>query len=408
MRKFITLLAIGAAAAFQAGAQDATPAPSAAVESKPTAAQIDQMNKQLAEARKQLDATQAQLKALQAKGAATNPVVSINVTGPAAPEAPDAEEAPAAPTVTRREISLFNNSGTVASNEYVNGDARVVNGSLTVDGTVGGDASVVRGSLTVNGTVDGGVSVTEGSLHLGPQSVVRGDVVITRGSIEREAGSRVNGDEKILGRRNNVVPGVPGHFTRTFDFGVGDDALAWPFPIGVALAILFIGGFLLAAAPGRIDTIGRAFVNQPTHSLLVAVVSAPVIALVTATCVGMFFTVPLMFGAFFMGTTAVAVMLGRRIALGKRYRSRFYPLVIGLAVWFGASFISHMIAPLYVMMCIASVVMFLMAIGASLSTGLGKSPSWLREKMSGQSSGTPWVDPSYTYAGTSDAYRDIK
>jgi hypothetical protein len=258
--------------------------------------------------------------------------------------------------------------------------------------------------------VDGDVSVSGGSLHLGPKSVVTGDVSVTGGNVERAPGSVVNGEFHIMGGGNRFSRGPGGSLPKsvTYTFGDGDGAFGWPFPIGLALTILVVGWGLLTAIPGRIDTIGRAFVNQPTHSLLVAVVSAPVIVLVTATCVGMFFTVPLMAGAFFMGTTAVAVMLGRRLALGRRYRSRFYPLIVGLGVWFLASVMSHMIPPLCVMMSIATVVLCLMAIGSALSTGLGKSPSWLKEKMSGQSSGTPWVDPNYTYAGTGDAYRDIK
>lgn len=409
MKRLITLLAIGVAA-FQAVAQDAAPTPPPATDSKPTAAQIDQMNKQLAEMRKQLDATQAQLKAMKDSGASTTPASNSDMAGPPAPEAPSAPEAPAAPRVTREGISRIGGSYTVAQDEIRDGDARVVGGSLTVDGTVRGDASAVGGSLWVNGTVDGDVSVSGGSLHLGPKSVVTGDVRVTGGNIDRAPGSVVNGDIQVMGGSNryNIGPvrTVPG--PTSFCFGSGDGPFGWPFPLGLAVAIFIIGGLLLTAAPGRIDTIGRAFVNRPAYSLLVAVVSAPVIALVSATCVGMFFTVPLMLGAFFMGTTAVAVMLGRRIALGKRYRSRFYPMVVGLGVWFGASVVSHMIPPFYVMMCIASLVMCLMAIGAALSTGLGKGPSWLRERMSGQSSGTPWVDPNYTYAGTSDAYRDIK
>lgn len=408
MNKMITLLVLGAALGLRAVAQDPGAPPDARTDAKPSAAQIEQLNKQLDAMRKQLDATQAQLKTLKDSGSSASTVSPEAPSAPTAPEAPVAPEAPAAEQVTQDSVSRLGGSYTVAENEVVNGDARVVGGSLTVDGKVRGEASALGGSLRINGEVDGNATVTGGSMYLGPDAVVRGNVSVTGGSLHREDGSRVNGSVRVTGGSRG------GTYTGTLNFPSSSTRcgiLDGPFPLPLGIMLFIAGLFLLTACPKRIDTIGRAFINQPMYSLLVGVASIPlsiILFVVSAiTIVGPIMVTFGMFAAFFMGLVAVALMLGRRLVLGKNYKSRLFPLFIGLAVWVAASAFSHTIGPAQALMSIATSVAIMMALGAAIGTGWGKNPGWLKNKMEGNRGGTPWVDPNYTYAGTQDAYRDI-
>jgi uncharacterized coiled-coil protein SlyX len=408
MNKMITLLALGATLGLRSWAQDPGEPVANAVEAKPSTAQIEQLNKQLDEMRKQLDATQAQLKTLERPGAKVEPTDTA-VTAPEPPPAPEAPPEPNVMRVTRASVSRLGGSYTVAADEVVNGDARVAGGSLIVDGTVHGEASALGGSLTINGEVDGPATVTGGSMYLGPDAVVRGNVSITGGSLHREEGSQIDGSVRVTGGSNTGGIFTPTVGVQPFE---SDSALFnGPFPLPLALMLLVAGVFLLTTCPKRIDTIGRAFINQPMYSLLVGVASIPLaIVLFFVSIITIVGPVMVSFGmaaAFLMGMVAIAVMLGRRIVLGKTYKSRLFPLVVGLGIWLIASAFSHAIGPALVIMSIATSVAFLMALGAALGTGWGKNPGWLKNRMEGNRGGTPWVDPNYTYAGTQDAYKNL-
>ncbi|HEY3414285.1 MAG TPA: polymer-forming cytoskeletal protein [Armatimonadota bacterium] len=405
MNKMITVLALGVALGMRALAQDPVAPPAARTDAPPSAEQIDRLNKQLEEMRKQLDATQAQIKTL--KGSNATPETST--VAPEAPPAPPAPPAPAAVRVTRDSVSRLGGSYTVGEDETVTGDARVVGGELTVDGIVRGDASAIGGSVRINGEVDGDAIVTGGSMYLGPDAVVRGKVSVTGGSLNREEGSQIGGSVRVTGGSNaGGVPGPRGHL-HPFE---SDGALFnGPFPLHLALMLLVVGALLLTACPKRIDTIGRAFINQPMYSLLVGLASIPLAIVLffvsIITIVGPVLVTFAMIAAFIMGMVAISVMLGRRIALGKTYRSRLFPLIVGLGVWLLASAVSQSIGPALAVMSIATAVATMMALGAAIGTGWGKTPGWLKNRMEGNRGGTPWVDPNYTYAGTQDAYKDI-
>jgi hypothetical protein len=391
----------------------------------PTCAQVEQPppseNAQsVEELSRQVTQLQRQLEALKGGDAASAPkladlekqvqrlseqIRSIEAARPpAAPDAPAAPEAPVAPPapaagieqgaarVHGGDLVRVGGSYTVGPDEVIRGDAAITGGSLVVDGRVQGDAAVIGGSMTVNGSVGGDVVVMGGSLTLGPQSHVGGEIKVVGGQVHREDGAVVEGGvhQGGVGRPRVEVPGV-------VDFGHVSHGKS---PLGSlpGLVMLFlVGAVLLAAVPNRIDTIGRMFVAKPAHSFLVGLVGslAAFMASVLTCGIGLLLTVPLMTTALLMGLVAVTVILGRRVLIGKTYRSRLMPLLTGLGMWFLALVAATAVEPLRPFLWIITWMAIIAATGAALTTGFGKNAVWLRNRMGG--SGAAY-DPASSYA----------
>jgi cytoskeletal protein CcmA (bactofilin family) len=297
---------------------------------------------------------------------------------------------------------LTNNDYEVQKNEVVDGNVRIVHGDLVVNGIVNGDASTVTGDMEINGHVLGNAVAVSGDISLGPDAVVEGDVQSVRGDIVRAPGATVHG---AIRNDSNTVANVGNGRVESAMFES-------PLNLPLVIVLMLAGMAMLVAWPRRVDTVGRAFVNRPGHSFVVGLASFPlaVLAIVISavTIVGPVMVVFGFIGAFLMGVVAMALMLGRRMVLGKPYKSRFFPLLVGLGVWFAATVVSHVSTPLFVLMTISTAIAYLMAIGATLSTGFGKSPFWLRDRMAGRNKvGGSYIDPTQTYAGTADAFGDV-
>lgn len=313
---------------------------------------------------------------------------------PVAPKAPSAGVGPGATRVHGGDLVRVGGSYTVAAGEVIRGDAAITGGSLVIDGSVQGDAAVIGGSMTVNGAVDGDVVVMGGSLTLGPESRVGGEIKVVGGQVNRADGAVVGGGVHQSGSGVGVphvqVPGLNdlGHVSHGGN------------PLGTLpglVTLFFVGALLLAAVPNRIDTIGRMFVAKPAHSFMVGLVGslAAFMASVLTCGVGLLLTVPLMTTALLMGLVAVTVILGRRVLIGKTYRSRLMPLLTGLGMWFLALLATTVVDPLKPFLWIVTWMAIIAATGAALTTGFGKNAVWLRNRMGG--SGAAY-DPASSYA----------
>lgn len=381
MKRLITFLLLTAALPLRAQqpapTAPAAPAAPAAVASPsaPAEADVERLTQQVETLRRELEEARRQLK-------------ETKTEGPAA-----AARDNASPAVHNGDLSFNGQDYTVAPNEIVRGNVRVLNGHLKIDGEVDGDVSATGNGLIINGRVKGNASTIGGDITLLPSAVVNGDVQIVGGQLQRADGSQVHGNVRVISGPSNIVTAA----SRTPS--LAGALIATPMSLPMAFALFFVGTILLVAWPRRMDTVGQAFVNRPVHSFLVGLTSVPVFLLTCATIVGLFFAPVVWLSAFVMGVCAMALMLGRRLAVNRRYRSRIYPLVVGLGAWFIAMVFSRMVGPLYPVMVVATVLAYVTALGAAFSTGFGKSPMWLRERLQGRRRDPFAIDPSETYAG---------
>jgi uncharacterized RDD family membrane protein YckC len=138
--------------------------------------------------------------------------VSAQPSTPPPPGQPaPAEDADDAPSIhaggTRSQVMSGNR---IEADERIDGDVRAVMGSNwvagtvshdvvaimgsdTIDGTVGDDVVAVMGSVTVNGTVGHNVKAVNGNVTLGPNAIVKGDVIAVNGTVQRSTGAVVRG-----------------------------------------------------------------------------------------------------------------------------------------------------------------------------------------------------------------------
>ncbi|HEY3266734.1 MAG TPA: hypothetical protein VGM37_07400 [Armatimonadota bacterium] len=401
MKRLITLTMLAAALASSVAAQEPPAAPAAPAAPKAVAAPA---------ASAPDGSVDALLKVLVKKGMlsedeAKSVRVEQKAATPTTPSVPAVAPIPAIPPIPNPsanhtgEVNIVNHDYVVEQGTIVDGNARVVRGDLEVRGEVNGDASTTLGDVSVNGHVRGNVTAVRGDVSLGPTAVVDGDVQVVGGDLYQEAGSVVHG--KI---RNTEEPRVsfPGRVEGGRNF-VREAVMNGPFNLPLAFTLLIVGIVLLAAAPQRMDLVGKTFVNRPVYSFMVGIASVPAMAVAAVlsivTIVGPALVAAAYVGAFMMGVAAMALMLGRRVAVGKTYRSRFYPLTVGLLVWLFATAVSRVSNPLSGLMTAATVLAYIIAIGAALSTGFGASPFWLRDRFSRRAGAFSYVDPTNTYAG---------
>ncbi|MBI4265619.1 MAG: hypothetical protein HY657_14695 [Acidobacteria bacterium] len=125
------------------------------------------------------------------------------------------------------------------------GDVVRVFGNVTVprDERVDGDVVVVFGNATIDGEVDGELTIVMGNANLGPDSVVRRDVNVVGGTLNRATGARIDGSI------DNVA--------------VGDGPWTWrPWPAwGVP-------GFMIGTFLGRLGNLGATLLRVALIALL--------------------------------------------------------------------------------------------------------------------------------------------
>jgi cytoskeletal protein CcmA (bactofilin family) len=116
--------------------------------------------------------------------------------------------------VFQGDLGIFDGNLTVPENSVVRGDVFVTNGDVTIRGRIDGALAVIAGNLMlaetaqvegdvfatngdadIAGRVGGDFSSMFGSADLRDSAVVRGDLMVISGSLEREPGARVLGEE---------------------------------------------------------------------------------------------------------------------------------------------------------------------------------------------------------------------
>jgi cytoskeletal protein CcmA (bactofilin family) len=122
------------------------------------------------------------------------------------------------------DLGVFNGDLTVPHDSVVNGDVFVTNGDAEIDGQIRGSLAVISGDLSlgepgvakgdvftmngdqeISGRVTGDLSVMFGNIELKETAFVDGNVIVLSGSLDREAGAQVRGDEM----REIPLPDLP-------------------------------------------------------------------------------------------------------------------------------------------------------------------------------------------------------
>ena len=176
------------------------------------------------------------------------------------------------------------------------------------------DAVAVGGDVTVNGVVQNSAVAVGGSVFLGPDAVVRKDVVAIGGVIARKEGARIGGDI--------VEMSIPG-LAAVLPFMNGEHTFGWlaAFEIITFAGLMALALLVVALLPGSMDLISSC-VRQNTLKVILSgilgtLVVIPLAVFLVITVIGIPLVVLeiLLIGcAMFVGYIAMAMFLGRRLA----------------------------------------------------------------------------------------------
>jgi hypothetical protein len=271
-----------------------------------------------------------------AESAAPLPSAAPSMPGAPAPpplpgvvEPPDPPEPPDIPRSVRR-----------------GGDVVRIVGNVTIarDERVEGDVVVVLGNAYIDGEVDGEVTVVMGNAYLGNESVVRDDVNVIGGMLNRAGGARVEGtiDNVSIGAGPWPRPNVGGFLRDTIGGRIG--SLAGTL-IRIGLLALF-SLIVVAFAGTSIERIADRTAEDPLRAGLVGFFAQLVFfPLLVITCIVLAISIigiPLLlllpfaiFGAIVMclvGFTGVAYQAGRWLnaRVGWTDRSPYATVLVGI------------------------------------------------------------------------------
>lgn len=273
---------------------------------------------------------------------------------PEPPEAPEAPEAPEEPE-SREDRRAGRRGGAIKVAGSVTVDAGdvaeevvVFGGPVRVDGEVLGDVSSFGGPVRINGKVGGSINAIGNSVHLGPKSVVLGDVSSILGKVHRAPGARVEGSisEATKGGVRTDDEDIDWSWGHGFSpFGRVSDFVGSLFRV-MLLALLACLVLLLARGP--LERVENKIAADPWASLgtgvgvtfLSALLIAPVTILLIVTIVGclvvMLYPVLALVLLLFLllGYTAVALRVGRWLEgrFGWRIGNPYLHVLLGVAV----------------------------------------------------------------------------
>ncbi len=154
-------------------------------------------------------------------------------------------------------ISLFED---IEISRPVNGNIISVIGNITLNGNVNGQVVAVFGDITANAQVTGQVVTVFGNTVLTKNAQVNGDV-ITMGSLIKESGARVLGQEvRILGESMNLDIGALVY-------------LRLSVIILFILAVLVVGLLLLVISKDHYNSITKTIEKNVGKKLLLGILS---------------------------------------------------------------------------------------------------------------------------------------
>jgi hypothetical protein len=206
-------------------------------------------------------------------------------------------------------LLLLPASGAQANDRVRIGGDVVVEKGMTVK-----DAVAVGGNVTVNGVVNKSAVAVGGSVFLGPDAVVRKDVVCIGGVIEKHEGSRIGGDI--------VEMSIPG-FKAILPYLYEKPSMGWlvVFEIITFAGLLALALLVVALIPGPVglisDNVRQNLLKVILCGLLGLLVIIPLAIFLMITVIGIplvALEVLLVGGAMLIGYIAMAQLVGNRLA----------------------------------------------------------------------------------------------
>lgn len=233
-------------------------------------------------------------------------------------------------------------SNTVADNAYVAGgtvtmvqgsrvarDLLITGGQVAMNGTVGRDLLASGGDISINGTVNGNARVNGGNITLGPDAVVRGDLIYSSDQkLNMETGARVLG--KTIQRQQPQKRAQPPSRAAK--------AALWLLSLTSAF---IVGAIILAIVPVMSAGVADRVVQAPGWSMLtgfILLVVVPIAATIIAlTIIGFPLALILLamyFISIYISYIFVGLAAGRFIfrRIGKPAASMYLDLLVGLVV----------------------------------------------------------------------------
>lgn len=239
-------------------------------------------------------------------------------------------EAPRAPTPAPEDRESRRSRRSRGDRIRILGDVRIPE-----DEAIGGQAVAVIGSVYVDGEVGDQVVAVLGSVNLGPNAVVRGDIVSVGGRIHKAAGAQVRGGQTEVALSNvdmdlDWLPwvGTIG-FLSLFDWDAAVPRLiGTTFRLGLLLVLAWLA---VIVARGSVESSAQRISDNPLKATLIGVVSVillpPVLFLI---CLGIAITIigiPLLLLLPFVILALIVMAFvgfsGAAIALGQTVRRRF-------------------------------------------------------------------------------------
>jgi len=206
-------------------------------------------------------------------------------------------------------LVLLPATGALANDRVRIGGDVVVEKGMTVK-----DAVAVGGNVTVNGMVKKSAVAVGGSVFLGPDAVVRKDVVCIGGVIEKQKGARIGGDI--------VEMSIPGLKT-ILPFLYEETPVGWlvVFEIITFAGLLALALLVVALIPGPVglisENVRQNLLKVTFCGILGFLVIVPLAIFLMVTVIGIPLVpleVLLVGGAMLVGYIAVAQFVGDRLA----------------------------------------------------------------------------------------------
>ena len=218
---------------------------------------------------------------------------------------------------------------------YIGGNVVVENG-MTVE-----DAVAVGGNVTVNGVVKKSAVAVGGSVFLGPDAVVRKDVVCIGGIIEKQEGARIGGDIVEMS-----IPGLKTILPYLYE----ETPVGWlvVFEMITFAGLLALGLLIVALIPGPVglisENVRQNLLKVNLCGILGVLVIVPLAVFLMITVIGIplvALEVLVVGGAMLVGYIAMAQFVGDRLAaaIKRPGLNILWVTVLGLIMFWGVGWV---------------------------------------------------------------------
>lgn len=238
--------------------------------------------------------------------------------------------------VIESDVVLYDGDVVVREQGRIAGNLVVYSGDVEIEegGSVDGDVSAFSGDLDIAGTVGGNVASWSGAIDLAETARVNGDISVLSGDVQRDDGAFVGGN--VVQGPNLKLGVLPGMFggnsmpetptisldraQSSFGAQLATFFLRLAIGFGLAMVLVPIAAMVTYAFPDYVIGVEATYRRQPAVSFILGLMTGPalsVIAVVLAITICGLILVPvpflLLMGLSFVGWTAIALTVGRRI-----------------------------------------------------------------------------------------------